>query len=203
MADTRATPSDLGHRNLGPDLRAAIERAGYYPTLVADTFEAALAGDTVEDYVVHQETTFDSDEIRRHVTVLALTPSRLVVGHTDDHAEGGSPTTHATTSTEALPLDAVRSVVVTRVVAHPERYRAGEPPQEVTLTVAWGAVSRLDLEPATCGDPQCEADHGFTGTVTADDLALRVSAAAEGGEAVERTLSFARSLTAATANRGR
>lgn len=185
------------------DLRAAIERTGYYPTLVADAFEAALAGEAVEDYVVHQETTFDSDEVRRHVTVLALTPTRVVVGHTDDHAEVGSPTTHATTSTEAVPLSGVRSVVVTRVVAEPETYRSGKPPQEVTLTVGWGAVSRLDLEPATCGDPACEADHGFTGTTTADDLALRVSSAAEGDEAVARTLSFARSLSAASARPGR
>jgi hypothetical protein len=197
MAETRSVHSDLG-----ADLRAAIERAGYYPALVADTFEAALAGDTVEDFVVHQETTFDSDEVRRHVTVLALTPTRLVIAHTDDHAEGGSPTTHATTSTESLPLEEVRSVVVTRVVAEPERYRAGDLPQEVTLTVGWGAVSRIDLEPATCGDPACDADHGFTGTASADDLALRVSAAAEGQEAVARTLSFARSLSTATASRG-
>jgi hypothetical protein len=192
MAETRTVPDEL---------RAAIERAGYYPTLVADSFDAALAGEPVEDFVVHQETTFDSDEVRRHVTVLALTATRLVVGHTDDHAEAGSPTTHATTSTEAVPLAGVNSVVVTRVVAAPERYRVGELPQEVTLTIGWGAVSRLDLEPATCGDPACEADHGFTGPASADDLALRVSAAAEGAEAVERTLAFARSLSAATARR--
>jgi hypothetical protein len=196
MGNSRTVQSDLG-----AELRAAIERTGYYPALVADSFEAALAGETVVDYVVHQETTFDSDEVRRHVTVLALTPTRLVVAHTDDHAEAGSPTTHATTSAETVALETVKSVVVTRVVAAPERYQPGELPQEVTLTVGWGAVSRLDLEPASCGDPSCEADHGFTGTSTADDLQLRVSAAAEGEDAVARTLRFARSLSAVTTGR--
>jgi hypothetical protein len=43
----------------------------------------------------------------------------------------------------------------------------------------WGAVSRIDLEPAACGDPNCEADHGYTGSSTADDLSLRVSEAGD------------------------
>ena len=40
-------------------LRAAIERAGYYPELVAEAVDAAVAGETVESFLVHQETTFD------------------------------------------------------------------------------------------------------------------------------------------------
>jgi hypothetical protein len=59
-------------------------------------------------------------------------------------------------------------------------------------------VSRLDLEPATCGDPECDADHGYTGTMAADDFSLRVSAAADGPDAVPNLLSFAESLSART-----
>ena len=180
------------------DLQAAIERAGYYPALVRDTMSSALAGEDVLASVVHLDTTFDGDEVRRHVTVLALTPTRLVVGHTDDHAEAGARTSVATTSTESVALERVASVVVTRVVTDPARYRPGAQPQEVTLTVGWGAVSRLDLEPASCGEAGCEADHGYTGTSTADDLSLRVSAVAEGAGAVSAVLRFAEALSAAT-----
>jgi hypothetical protein len=60
-------------------------------------------------------------------------------------------------------------------------------------------VSRLDLEPASCADPDCDADHGYTGTAAADDIALRVSEAAEGGDAVARMLGFAAALSRATA----
>jgi hypothetical protein len=97
-----------------------------------------------------------------------------------------------------VPLSSVRSVVVNRVIADPMRYRGGTAPQEVTVTIGWGAVSRLDLEPAVCGDPECEADHGYTGTSSADDLALRVSEAAEGADAVARMLGFAAALSRAT-----
>ena len=72
-------------RGLPRELVADVERAGYYPTLVNDALEVAIAGEEVRSFLVHQETTFDRVEVRRHVTVLALTPTRLVVAHADDH----------------------------------------------------------------------------------------------------------------------
>src|SRR5450631_401965 len=104
-----------------PDALAdAVERAGYYPELVCDTVETALAGESVESWLVHHEATFDRDELRRHVTVLVLTPSRLVAGHTDDHpADESSPVPYATTATEAVALDRIRSVIVSRTLAEP------------------------------------------------------------------------------------
>jgi hypothetical protein len=96
-------------------------------------------------------------------------------------------------------LSRISSVVVSRVVADPESYRPGTPPHEVVLTVGWGALSRIDMEPASCGDPNCEADHGYTGSTTADDLSLRISEAGDGPETVQQTLRFAQSLSEATA----
>jgi len=55
------------------------------------------------------------------------------------------------------------------------------------------------VEPATCGDPECDADHGLTGSVTPDDVVVRVSARAEGKDAVRAAVGFARALSAATA----
>ena len=66
------------------------------------------------------------------------------------------------------------------------------------MTIGWGGVARLDLEPAGCGDPECDADHGYTGVMASDDFSLRVSAAADGGDAVAGLLSFAASLSART-----
>jgi len=180
-------------------LRSAIERSGYYPALVAEAVEAAVGGEPVTSYLVHQETTFDSNEVRRHVTVLVLTDSRFLVSHTDEQpADGTSPSPYATTSTESVKLSRISSVVLSRVVADPESYRPGTLPREVVLTIGWGAVSRVDLEPATCGDPNCEADHGYTGSTTSDDLSLRVSEAADGPDTVRQTLAFARALSEAT-----
>ena len=193
-----------GDATLAPRLRADIERSGYYPELVSDTLDTALASEPVVAYVVHHEATFDHDELRRHVTVLALTPTRLIVGHTDEHpSDETSPRPYATASTEAVRIERIDSVVVTRVAADAEKHRRGAPVREVVLTIGWGAVSRIDLEPASCGDPQCEADHGYTGTASNDDLALRVSEAADGAEVVARTLAFASALSEATAHRSR
>ncbi|MFI2751915.1 DUF5998 family protein [Cellulomonas sp. P22] len=184
------------------DLRTDLHRAGYYPELVADVLDVAVADEEVVAHLVHPETTFDAAEVRRHVTVLVLTPSRLVVAHVDDHpADSENPSASAAATTESVPLAELRSVALTHVVATPEQHRTGDTAAELTLAIGWGAVSRVDLEPASCADPACEADHGLTGTLTPDDVVVRVSAVAEGQEAVRAAASFARQLSAASARR--
>lgn len=179
------------------ELRAALDRTGYYPDVVADGVFSALGGESVVSFYVHHEPTFERDEVRRHQTVAVLTPSRMLLAHTDEHpGDDLLPEPYTSTSTEAISLGAVRSVVVTRMVANPTSGPA--PAAEVVLTVGWGGVSRVDLEPAACGDPACDADHGYTGTVAADDFSLRVSSAADGPDAVSGLLAFAESLSART-----
>jgi hypothetical protein len=181
------------------ELASAVQHSGYYPELVCDMVETGLAGETVESWLVHHEATFDRDELRRHVTVIVLTPSRLVTAHTDDHpADETSPVPYATTSTEAVPLDRIKSVVISRTLAEPARYRSDVTPLDVVVTIGWGVVSRIELEPASCGDPNCEADHGYSGTATSDDLSVRVSEEGDGAEAVAQAIEFAKALAAVT-----
>ena len=179
------------------ELRQAIEHTGYYPEVVRDGVQAAVSGEQVVSYYVHHEPTFERDEVRRHLTVVVLTPSRLILAHTDEHAPDDLlPEPYTSTSTEAITLSSVRSVVVTRMTANPSD--GPSRPAEAVMTVGWGGVSRIDLEPAGCSDPQCDADHGYTGVFASDDFSLRVSAAADGGDAVGGLLSFAESLSART-----
>ncbi len=178
------------------DVYAEISRSGYYPDIVADGLRDAVADEAILAYVLHHEPTFDRDEIRRHMTVLALTPTRVVLAHTDEHPPDDLlPHPYTSTTSEAVAVGQVRSVVVTRMVS-----AVSNQLEEAVLTIGWGAVSRVDLEPAHCDDPDCDADHGFTGSVTGDDFSLRLSATADGGAAVGRLLEFARHLSAATTN---
>jgi len=184
-------------------MRAAIERSGYYPGLVFDAVSSALGPEPVVSYVVHHDALFDPGmEVRRHMTVLALTPTRLVFSHTDESpAEAGDEDSRpqAETSTEAVRFSQIQSVAVTRVIPDPASYVSGTTmPTEVVLTIGWNVLSHIELEPAHCGDDSCEADHGYTGTVTADDLAMRVSEAADGEDAVRQVLAFAQALSEAT-----
>jgi hypothetical protein len=179
------------------DLRAAIDHTGYYPEVVADAVAAALSDEQVVSFYVHHEPTFDRDEVRRHLSVIVLTPTRLVLLHTDENpGDDLLPEPYTSTSTEAIRLTAITSVVVTRMVANAAS--GATAPAEAVLTVGWGGVSRLDLEPAGCDDPNCTADHGYTGTMAGDDFSLRVSAAADGSDAVGGLLAFAEQLSART-----
>nr|BFF21704.1 hypothetical protein GCM10025730_52250 [Promicromonospora thailandica] len=137
-ADGRILPVPQAPTDSRADLTAHLHRAGYYPELVADVLDVALADEQVVSHLVQAETTFDS-EVRRHLTVLVLTPTRLVTAHVDDHA-GADPATpgSASATTEVVPLREIRSVALTHVIAGPERYPHAGGTREVTLAVGWG-----------------------------------------------------------------
>ncbi len=175
---------------LPPALRAAIVASGYFPEFVAATVAQSLGDEEVVDSLVHHEATFSSTELHRHVTVLVLTPTRLLVAHTDD---GEQPNVHqALTTVETVSLRHIRSVGLTQVASNPEKFGRGRHgTTETWLVVNWGAIRRQEVEPATCGDPNCDADHGYTVQDLADDLPVRISAAADGEPAVANLIRFA------------
>ena len=75
---------------------------------MADGVDAAVAGEEVVSFYVHHEPTFEHDEVRRHLTVVVLTPSRLILAHTDEHAgDDLLPEPYTSTSTEAITLSSV------------------------------------------------------------------------------------------------
>src|ERR1700712_203403 len=148
-------------RDRSGDLVAAIEKTGYYPQVVSAGVRAAVAGEEVASYLVHHEPTIDRDEVRRHITVVVLTGPRLILCHTDEHAPDDLlPEPYTSTSTEAIRLTSVRSVVVNRMVANPANFDVGaEPtPSEAVVTVGWGGINRIDLEPAACAGPEGGGD---------------------------------------------
>ena len=147
------------------ELRDAIDRTGYYPDVVADSVSAAVAGERVVSFYVHHEPTFDRDEVRRHLSVVVLTPSRLIIVHTDEHAgDDLLPEPYTSTSSEAIRLSSVTSVVVTRMVANPTKGPSS--PAEAVITLGWGG-----------GDAQGEVVGGQHPGVAVVRLALRVVAA--------------------------
>lgn len=171
-------------------MRDDVAGCGYFPDLISDGMVLALGDEPLIQHLVHHEATFVEDSLHRHLTVLALTDTRLVVSHTDEHTIELGPMQAAST-TEVVSLDAFTSVSLTRIVSHPEKFGTNASRvEEAWLAVGWGTMRRADLEPAGCGDPSCDADHGYTGTLTADDLTVRMSAAADGVENVGKLVAF-------------
>ena len=197
--DNQATRphSSHSHSAQGQSLDGALQKAGFYPRLVADVVDDALDGRDCVAHLVHLETHFDRAEVRRHITVLVLTSDMLVITHVDDQQldEAGEQTV-AQISTESVPVAQIRSVVLSYMYAQPQNYKPSDPVRELTLAIAWSGGQRLDMGPASCGDPQCEADHGYSGTIAQEDIVLRISAEADGLQAVQDAKLFARALRA-------
>ena len=64
--------SSHSHSAQGQSLDGALQKAGFYPRLVADVVDDALDGRECVAHLVHLETHFDRAEVRRHITVLVL-----------------------------------------------------------------------------------------------------------------------------------
>ena len=176
-------------------LDASMERAGFYPTLLADVVHDALDGREPLSHIIHLETHFERTEVHRHITVLVLTDDMLVITHVDDQQldEEGEQMM-AQVSTESVPVAQIRSVVLGYMYSQPQNYKPSDQARELTLAIAWSGGQRLDMGPAGCADPQCEAAHGYTGTIAQEDIVLRVSAEADGIQAVQNAEAFARAL---------
>lgn len=155
----------------------------------------SLFGEELVDHFVHIDTHMDIDSIHRHVTVFALTQTRLILAHVDDEPEpfpGQRP--RGMTSSEEIPLSRLSTVLVGRTYENPADFTPGDRPVEVSVTLGWGAVRRVEMYPESCGDPQCDNDHGYAGSLLPEDITLRVSSQAEGQEKVDRAETFARTL---------
>lgn len=175
-------------------LRDRVDECGFFPELVEDSVSTALGDETVVDFLVQHEATVGPEGIIRHLTVLVLTPGRLIVSHTDEETDTRGADTAVTTS-ESVPLWLLGVITVSRVLSHPERYGSAEASVvETWLTLTWDAVRRLQIVPAHCGDPSCTADHGFDGEAVGEDITIRMSPAADGAENVQRLVEFAGAL---------
>lgn len=173
-----------------PDrLLMEVADCGFYPAIVCRAVASAVGKRAVIGHLVHHEATFAGSEAHRHLTVLVLVDDGFIICHADEGELG-----RAIVTTELVKLAAIDSVVLTQSVADPASPQPGL--AEAWLTVIWGAARRIDLAPAACDDPTCEADHGYTGVDAADDYVVRMSRDADGAESLERLVEFGTMLQA-------
>ena len=167
-----------------PDpLVSEVIDCGFYPAVVCRALAGAVGTRRVDAHLVHHEATFLGSEAHRHLTVLVLVEGGFIICHADEAVLG-----RALVTPEMIRLDAIESVVLTQSVADPASPNAGL--AEAWLTVIWGATRRLDLGPASCDDPTCDADHGYAGVSTSDDYVVRMSRDADGAGTLDRLVAF-------------
>jgi hypothetical protein len=176
-------------------IRTELDRSGYFPRLVGDTVDLALANETPLDFLVITESALGHGTIGWHSTVLVLTATRLVVTHVDDAVDDEGATAAATTN--SVPLRSIRSVKVATLVEDPASYPLDGNARSITVSVGWGGQRQIELEDLNCGDPECQGEHGFSGTAFNDDLSYGGSQDPELGIDTARAMDFTKALIAA------
>src|SRR5699024_10568567 len=134
---------------LPTDLAHDIQRAGFYPELVAGVMGQQLGDREILSHYVHVETHFGYDDLHRHITVLVLAQGNVLaalhLNDLDDDLQPGTP--KASVATEIVPLAKIGSCVVTTGYDNPQHYKPGDPPSEVTLVLSWAGGSRMEFMP--------------------------------------------------------
>lgn len=157
--------SNTSSADLPQELVDQIVQCQFFAKLVIDSVALATGDEPIDAFLVHHEATFTAESIGRHLSVLVLTPTRLVVCHTDENP-GERDAPRAMSSTESVPVRLLGTVTLARVVSRPEQFGSDSAETvETWLTLCWNSLRRIDLEPASCGDPTCTAEHCLTGSV--------------------------------------
>ncbi|GAA1738949.1 cell wall biosynthesis glycosyltransferase [Rothia terrae] len=172
-----------------------IKRAGFYPELVLDEVATVFEPDEIISHLVQLETHIDREEVHRHITVLVLTDTHLLVAHLDDQQldeEGSIVAAHI--NSEIVPLRRLGTVTSNLTYLQPQHYAPGMRASELQLSIAWTGSQRIDAGPADCPDPHCAAEHGYTGSAVREDIMVRVSASADGAAAIISAQKFASAL---------
>ena len=170
-----------GH-NWGMDTWTRIERSGFYPRAVERALRRALGQVEPLATLCQVDTGFDRGSVFRHLTVVSLTRRAIVQLHVDE-LDGGS----ANIATAVHRVADIAGYSTMEVFSDPEH---ADGLSELTIALDLKGARRLDMEPARCDDPNCMADHGYKGTSYPDDLTFRISAAADGQDALDEALEF-------------
>lgn len=182
--------TELSYQERLERLKCDIDQRGFFPELIYAEVCQVLNGEPIIDFLLHNEATFAHEQIGRHMTVLVLTQTRFLCCHIDEQNENPNQL-GAVITTDVLPVSELGAVTVTKVMGFKSNTTTIK---EAWLTLGWRNVRRIDLEPASCADPNCDADHGYTGISDSEDMVIRISDAADGANEVANLVRFASQL---------
>ena len=100
---------------LPADLVSELEASGYFPQAAELCVSRALRGARVLAHLVRPETTFDGSEVRRHLTVLAVTERHLVIAHIDDESADDLNPSQVVATTERVRLSRIGTTGLSQV----------------------------------------------------------------------------------------
>lgn len=174
-----------------------LRTTGFHTELVEQTVRDLSGGSLPTHSLFNLETSFDDDSVFRHLDYVGLGRGQLIAVHVDELASG------VRWIATVVPLHQVGPIEVARVLLKDEDAGGASDGvgNELMVHIAFGTHMTIDLDRVQCDDPDCEYDHGFSGFLKRDGLAMRFEDdPAEGvSSSAQEAMDFVRRVTAAAA----
>ncbi|MFZ1381430.1 MAG: DUF5998 family protein [Scrofimicrobium sp.] len=146
-----------------------VRSSGFHTDLLEKTVRDLGGGKLPEHSLYNLETSFDDDSVFRHLDYVGLLERRMIAVHIDELASG------MRWMATVIPLSDVGPIEIAQVLLSDEE--TGGPADgsgnELMVNIGFGSAMTLDLDKVQCEDPECEYDHGYSGFLKRDGLAMR------------------------------
>ncbi len=179
------------------ELIKLIRDNAFYSNLVLENVLELVASETVFGFLLDSTTSFENDGLVRQQLILVVTPTRLLVCFTEELPAGMVPDNPANLriNTESVPLSKVGTCQAQKYYqVDLERPDSSPALNEVIVSLNWTSTQTIDFGPASCDDPECQNEHGYTGQIRQGDYSAKYSVAADGEYWVEHALAFVSAL---------
>ena len=175
---------------LPADLLTELETAGYFPRRrLPRACSVRCTARVPWRTSIRPETTFDGPEVRRHLTVLVLTATHLLVTHLDDDPADALNPSQVVSTTERVRLRGSSSTGLSQVF-DTDGSRSPGREAEITLGITWNGSHAWISSVPSARTPTARSTMDTRARIAPSDLALRVSALADGDDAVDAALRF-------------
>jgi hypothetical protein len=181
--------------NVWNEVVKVVTENKFYDRLVLNSLSNLRGAKEIQAFLLDSSTSFEHDGLVRQQLVLMLTESELLVCYVEEIAEMPDSDSKLRVSTEIVPIRRLGPFQVQRYYSNPAKFGSSESVlNEVVLSLSWTGNQALDIGPASCDDPECTNEHGFTGQSRMGDYTAKYSLKLDNQYWIDHAEKFATSL---------
>lgn len=181
--------------NVWNEVTKVVTENRFYERLVLHSLTNLRGNRELEAFLLDSSTSFENDGLVRQQLILMLTQTDLMVCYIEEIADLPDSDSKLRISTEIVPIQKLGPFQVQRYYSNPGRFGSADSYlNEVVLSLSWTRTQAIDIGPASCDDPECTNEHGYTGQSRLGDYSAKYSRKLDNQYWIEHAEKFATTL---------